>query len=108
LRPRNIKQERERLYDDALRQKMISNLLKDDNVKLKTRVQILETELSRKEKLIDELLMQQDNTGYNIAVVAAGVTKAAGQGAPKLKFESHLTSNLKKKIKELQSSVNSK
>lgn len=38
MRPKNIKQERERLYDDALRQKMISNLLKDENVKLKTKI----------------------------------------------------------------------
>ena len=45
MRPRVIKQERERLYDDALRQKMISNLLKDENVKLKTKIHILESEL---------------------------------------------------------------
>ena len=46
------------MYDDALRQKMISNLLKDENVKLKTKVHILESEIARKEKLVDDLLLQ--------------------------------------------------
>jgi hypothetical protein len=65
MRPRNIKQERERLYDDALRQKMISNLLRDDNVKLKTKVHILESELAKKERLVDDLLLQQDMSAQN-------------------------------------------
>jgi len=60
MRPKNIKQERERLYDDALREKMISNLLKGDNVKLKTKIHILESEIIKKERLVDDLLLQQD------------------------------------------------
>lgn len=58
MRPKNIRQERERLYDDVLRNKMTSNLLKDENLKLKTKVHMLENELSRKEKLVDDLLLQ--------------------------------------------------
>lgn len=96
MRPRNIKQERERLYDDALRQKMISNLLKDENVKLKTKVHILESEITRKEKLVDDLLLQADTNAYGVNI--ANVQ----QSGPKLKLESHLTTNLKKKIRELQ------
>ena len=61
MRPRNIKQERERLYDDALRQKMVSNMLKDENIKLKTKIHILESEIAKKERLVDDLLLQQDN-----------------------------------------------
>jgi hypothetical protein len=37
---------------------MTANMLKDENVKLKTRIHILEGELNKKEKLIDDLLMQ--------------------------------------------------
>ena len=58
MRPKNIRQERERLYDDVLRNKMTTNLLKDENLKLKTKVHMLEAELSRKEKLVDDLLLQ--------------------------------------------------
>ena len=64
MRPKIIRQEREKLYDDALRQKMTANLLKDENVKLKTKVHILESELLKKERLIDDLLMQQEGAGY--------------------------------------------
>ena len=66
MRPKNIRQERERLYDDVLRNKMTSNLLKDENVKLKTKVHMLEAELSRKEKLVDDLLLQQDTVSYQM------------------------------------------
>jgi hypothetical protein len=58
MRPRVIHQEREKLYDDALKQKMTANYLKEDNLKLKTKIHILEGELSKKEKLVDDLLMQ--------------------------------------------------
>jgi hypothetical protein len=37
---------------------MASNLLKDENVKLKTKVHMLEAELTKKERLVDDLLMQ--------------------------------------------------
>jgi hypothetical protein len=66
MRPKNIRHERERLYDDVLRNKMTSNLLKDENVKLKTKVHMLEAELNKKEKLIDDLLLQQDTTNYQM------------------------------------------
>jgi hypothetical protein len=57
MRPKNIKVERERLYDEALREKMIANLLKDENLKLKTKVHILETEIAKKDRLVDDLLL---------------------------------------------------
>lgn len=58
MRPRVIHLEREKLYDDAMKQKITANLLKDENMKLKTKIHILEGELNKKEKLIDDLLMQ--------------------------------------------------
>ena len=69
LRPKNVTQERERLYDDVVRQRMetnnlkdvmkqrmTTNLLKDENTKLRTRLQITESEINRKDKIIDELI----------------------------------------------------
>lgn len=61
LRPKIINQERERLYDDAMKQKMAANYLKDENTRLKTKIQMLENELVKKEKLVDDLLVQQDS-----------------------------------------------
>jgi len=56
LRPKNVTQERERLYDDVVRQRMETNNLKDENTKLRTRLQITDSEINRKDKIIDELI----------------------------------------------------
>lgn len=58
LRPKNVQQERERLYDDVMKQRMTTNNLKDENTKLKTRNQMIEAELQRKDKVIDDLIAQ--------------------------------------------------
>lgn len=57
MRPRVINQEREKLYDDVMKQKITANFFKEENVKLKTKLHIFEGELLKKEKLIDDLLM---------------------------------------------------
>ena len=57
LRPKNVQQERERLYDDVMKQRMTTNNLKDENTKLKTRLQMIEGELQRKDKVIDDLIV---------------------------------------------------
>jgi len=49
--------------------KMLNNQLKEDNVKLKTKIKILENELGRKEKTIEDLfshnqLIQQSHTKH--------------------------------------------
>lgn len=56
LRPRVIHQERERLYDDVMKQRMTTNNLNGENTRLKTRIQIVEAELQRKDKVIDDLI----------------------------------------------------
>lgn len=85
-----VNQERERLYDDAIKQKMAANFLKDENTKLRTRIFILEGEMTKKEKLVDDLLQQQDPS-------QSGVVKSK-----KFKMEGHLAINLKRMVKELQ------
>jgi hypothetical protein len=52
---RLLAREKEQLYDEAIKMKMLNNQMKEDNVKLKTKVKILENELSRKEKTIEDL-----------------------------------------------------
>jgi len=37
---------------------MAANFLKDENTRLKTRIHMLEGEMNKKEKLVDDLLMQ--------------------------------------------------
>ena len=40
-----------------MKQKITANIFKDENLRLKTKVHILEQELNKKEKLVDDLLM---------------------------------------------------
>lgn len=77
-----------------MKQKMAANYLKDENMKLKTKLHVMENEMSKKEKLIDDLLMQQDS--YQVGVPVQGLKSS------KIKLEGHLAMNLKRKIKELQ------
>ena len=81
--------DRERIIEEAMKQKMATNILKDENLKLKTRIHILEAELQKKVKLMEEML--QDSFQANSAKHKAG--------------ESHLLLNLKKKIREVQFEV---
>lgn len=53
---KNFILDRERLFDDAIKQKIAANFLKDENLKLKTKVHILEGEMQKKERFIDELI----------------------------------------------------
>lgn len=46
-----------------MKHKITANFFKEENIKLKTKVHILEGELIKKEKLVDDLLLQQDNYG---------------------------------------------
>jgi len=61
---------------------MASNLLKDENVKLKTKVHMLEAELTKKERLVDDLLMQQDTVNYQMM---NGVSSGNGIGSSSTK-----------------------
>ena len=45
LRPRVIHQERERLYEDVMKQRMTTNNLKDENTRLRTKLECVEVEL---------------------------------------------------------------
>ena len=65
LRPKVVNQERESLYEDVLKQKLQGNLLKDENTKLRTRVQMLEVELMKNQRLVDELLIKPESVASN-------------------------------------------
>lgn len=90
LRPRVVQQERERLYDDVMKQRMATNNLKDENTKLRTRLHMTENELTRKDKMIDELLqLQQDAQNGNLKFGRGGKTDSH-----------HLVVNLKRKVRD--------
>lgn len=53
---KNNLKEKEQLYEDAIKLKVQSNTFKDENVKLKTKIRILENEIQRKDKALEEFI----------------------------------------------------
>ena len=45
LRPKVVNQEREILYENVIKQKLHNNVIREENIKLKTRVAVLEAEM---------------------------------------------------------------
>jgi cell fate regulator YaaT (PSP1 superfamily) len=43
-----------------MKQRMTTNNLTTENVRLRTRIQMVEVELQRKDKVIDDLILQQE------------------------------------------------
>ena len=54
LRPRNIQQDKERLYGETLQLKQMVNGLREENLRLKTKVSNLEKEAAKFERMIQE------------------------------------------------------
>eukprot|EP00743_Colponemidia_sp_Colp-15_P003460 GILK01003737.1.p1 GENE.GILK01003737.1~~GILK01003737.1.p1 ORF type:complete len:1180 (-),score=363.78 GILK01003737.1:22-3561(-) len=90
----SIQYDKETLYEELLKHKKLSNAYKEENMKLKTQMQIVEKEMVRRERTIDELLSR------NVV------------GAPprynKIREEGHLLATLKKQVKELRKSIQDK
>jgi len=49
----------------VIKQRIFNNTLRDENIKLRTRLFMTENELSRKDKMIDDLLLQQQEGALN-------------------------------------------
>ena len=105
LRPRIINQERERLYDDVLQQRMTTNTLKDENTRLRTKLQCVEVEMQRKDKVIDDLIVQQEqNFGLPPSMPKFSSNRVTGS----IKGDTHLVINLKRKVRDLQTECGKK
>ena len=51
----NIK-EKEQLYEDAIKLKIQSNSYREENLKLKTKIKILENEMYKKERAMEDFI----------------------------------------------------
>lgn len=85
LRPRHISMDKEQLYEETLSLKMEVNFFKEQNIRLKTKLQQTEKELGKKEEFLDEIHM---NTKEPMNV-----------------SNSHLVGSLKHSIKELKAEL---
>jgi hypothetical protein len=79
-----------------MKQRMTTNHLKDENTKIKTRLFMVESELQKKDRVIDDLLQQQEN---NFGLPKSKYSSVRSGG---VKSETHLVINLKRKVRDVQ------
>jgi len=91
ITPKNIPQDKERLYEETLHLKQYINTLKEENLKYKTKVSNLEKEASKFEKMI-----QENNASYFRDTQPAKPT------------DTHLSITLKQNVKELKTDLKKK
>jgi len=92
-RPRNFLKDKEGLYDDAIKLKKANNVLKNENIKNKTKIKKLEAELLNQQKEMDEYIMSQNQGRLEYGLNQSFMKNQS----------SHITQGLKNQIKELRS-----
>ena len=63
LKPKRVRQEKEKLYEEALEYKMQLNVFKDENTRLKTQIKQMQKEQISNENLAEELMNKQGTIG---------------------------------------------
>jgi hypothetical protein len=81
------------LYDETMKMKQVTNQLKEENLKLRTRIQQTTKELEKKERIIQDLMQQSQSESKHLQ---------------KYTIDSSIVINLKKKLKEIKERCNSK
>lgn len=56
IKPKGGMKEKEHLYEESIKLKIQANSYKEENVKLKTKIKILENEINKKEKSLEDFL----------------------------------------------------
>ena len=59
--------EKEQLYEDAIKLKIQSNSFKEENLKLKTKIKILENEMAKKEKALEDFIQKMTSAGASMS-----------------------------------------
>jgi hypothetical protein len=98
MKPRKINQEKEKLYEQALKFKIQMNTYKEENIRLRTRVKFLEKDQIEKEGIIEDLYNNKEITTIG----------RLGSAINRKKSDSYLTTALKRQIKELKSALKDK
>lgn len=91
LKPKHIALEKERLYEETLTLKMEANYFREENVKLRTKMQQLERELDRRDGMLEGLRGTAIKRNFSATL-----------------HSTHLVSSLKNTIKELRNELRTK
>lgn len=92
----------EQLYEEAIKMKQALNSSKEENTRLRTRVKMLESEMVRKEKSIEDFFTQNQFIQNAHKSALGGNLAPIAQTAQKYQQETFLVMSLKKQVKELK------
>ena len=81
------------LYDETMKMKQVTNQLKEENLKLRTKIQQTTKELEKKEKIMQDLIQQSQSEAKHLQ---------------KYTIDSSTVINLKKELKEIKERCNGK
>lgn len=90
--PKNIYQDKERLYSDALTLKKAMNEISEENVKLKTRISILEREKDKMNRYLETVTESTHKTQSRMKILSG-----QNKGSDK---ENMMVRNLKKIVRD--------
>lgn len=97
--------ERETLYEESMKLKMQNNMLKEENLRLKTQVQITEKEIEKRDELVENVVISLNK---NLKCSECSLKDPASPVKHKKLMailKSSLTNNLKKQVKDLRQEV---
>ena len=98
----------EQLQEQVLQLKQTANTHKEENIKLKTKLKILENEIGRKERALEDFLQQNafiQNAQKNGGASGTGTLAPIVQTAQRYQAETFLVMSLKKQVKEQKSEL---
>lgn len=97
--------ENESLYEESMKLKIQTNNLKEENLRLKTQIQVTEKELEKRDQLVEEVTVSLNS---NMKCSECSLKNPASPVKHKKMLailKSSLTNNLKKQVKDLRSEV---
>ena len=97
--------ENESLYEESMKLKIQTNNLKEENLRLKTQIQVTEKELEKRDQLVEEVTLSLNS---NMKCSECSLKNPASPVKHKKMLailKSSLTNNLKKQVKDLRSEV---
>ena len=85
--PPSIKPDQERLIEEGLSLKMENNSFREENTRLKTRINQLDREIAKRDEFLDELRSQAGEKHYYVALKQGHLVSSLKQTVKELRFE---------------------
>ncbi|CAI2367351.1 unnamed protein product [Moneuplotes crassus] len=94
--------EKETLYEESMKLKILNNTIKEENLKYKTQMQILENELEKRDQLMEDVILSLNKNLKCSECVSKDPASPVDNNKLMAILKSSLTNTLKKQVKDLR------